>query len=335
MPAKYFERISEVDEFLQTYSDDRGQSNSNKTVCNCPFCLKHGETTMKPKLYYYKDTKTFYCFRCSTFASTPDSDISRVRDELSKIGNLVQYIPEFNEIQLQDFKSFEEDEDLVNYIKTRRHSYYIELMKFLQVKAFIKKEKSGHINKGLFFPFFIEGKAVYHQTRFIDDEYFLRYKTKKFDKIPYKIIDSVDSEEITLVEGVFDALGAYALRLPNPIAMLGKDLSEPVLYFIKKYIRLKVVYLALDDVDENFRLAKYLFQVLDDVRINICEFSSKDPDQTFIDGGKITNMIEYDPTSYHFIKKIRDTKRDDSNEVVKTSLEQMLIDKLSSSYTVA
>lgn len=294
--AKHREYVEDVKLFFDRY---KVSENNNTILCNCPFCLKYGENIMKPKLYYYKNTGSGYCFRCKTYMMTDKSnelDLLNPVEINTDLENDIINKPEWNKVIISDLVDFHNDPVAINYINNKRSPNYIELMKYLKVKSFHKTE-NFQIYHGILFPFFYNGECISYQIRFIDD-YKLRYRTKSHTKIPYKIIDSENCEYITLTEGIFDALGAYNLGLPSPIALLGKDVPNSVLWFLLQYKNLKGIYIALDEVKLSLEVAKELQKHFPDVEINILKFTNKDPDETYCKGGMISDMFKYTKNYY-------------------------------------
>lgn len=293
------EYIDDIDSFLAKYSV---KDDFNKVLCFCPFCLKHGEPNMKPKLYYYKETGTGYCFRCQTFIYTKDSQEQQLVSELRPLVEIPEddiiVKPEWNEINLTGLKLYTHNDRLVKYIDDKRTYKYHELLIYKQVMEY-NYIINGNTYLGLFFPFYYNGKPIYYQIRFLDHPY-LRYKTKKYDKILYKLIDSEEGNSITLCEGVFDVLGSYMLGLPEPVAVLGKVLSTSIIWFIQQYKNLKYVYIALDEYKDCVEMAKQLLKYVQNITIYLVIFQYKDADETYCKSGKIEKIIEYDPMKMRF-----------------------------------
>ena len=298
------EYIEDLAEFLDRYKVSESKKNY---VCNCPFCLKYGEPNMKPKLWIYKNTNTGYCFRCKTRVTSNLPLNIDLSEDLSETINLESEIiePEYNIVNLEGLYSYQFESNLVNYINTKRTVSYHDLLKYKNVMSYKYVGKDSQVIPGLFFPFYYNGNCIYYQIRFTE-EYHLRYLTKHGDKIPYKLIDSEDEEYITICEGVFDVLGAYALGLPAPVAVLGKTVSNSVLWFLLQYKNLKGIYFALDEIKDNFTLVRELRKYFPTVKMNIVKFSNKDADETFCKGGWITNIIEYNEDMYRLERSINE-----------------------------
>lgn len=323
--SKHREVVKDIDGFLSQYKHHEG---TDKIQCDCPFCIKYGEPSMKPTLNYYKNTGTMFCFRCDTFVFTSNSVInSRSEDDLTKL-LADDYEPVYSNVRIDELSDWSSDPDLIDYITNKRSINYKPILDYLNVKLFTKHVKfndNGQLvdkyDKGILLPFKHNGNFVSYQIRYLnriinDNE--LKWHTKKGDKILFRIEDSYSQDEISIGEGVFDAIGLWALGFKNPVGVLGKKIPQSVLYFLNQYKRIKVVNLCLDEVSINIEIARVVKHIYKNAKIFIWSFKSNgeelDPDEAYRKG-VAPSSFEYNTEDYFFFNKLNGVV----NNTVKTT----------------
>lgn len=253
------------------------------TIYYCPFCTKYGEPDSKPKFYYYHETESGYCFRCNTLltldedASFQDVSAERLAKVLQKTTAKLYTSSEVrlvDDVSLEGLQDFDTDPEILSYVFENRSPLYYELMKKNNCK---KITKNGY--KGILFPFYFDGKVRYYQIRYLNNP-LVRFYSSKTTKIPYFVNDDLESEELTLCEGIFSSYGLYYLGFKNPVAMLGKTITETNLTLLSEFKNLKVLNLAFDSQAINdliYNTLSYRFPML---TYNFITFKG-DPDEAF------------------------------------------------------
>lgn len=286
---------------LSNLPNDLVSEGVDKDCLLCPFCESHGEPSRKPTLYIYKDSMTGYCFRCKSFIYTSKTEYEHsLTNEIDKeFNNNLKCITSTNEVEydsihLDGLDPYESDEELVDYIKTQRSPSYHQLLVDLNCRSFSKKINQYYTNKGILFPFYIDGKVVSYQIRFINVEKRFRYYTKPGTKIPFRIEDNFNQDSITICEGVFDCLGYKCLGFPNPVAILASTINDSVGKILKNYSQVKNVFIGLDDLKlcyDLLPLVNGIFPLAQKFIIKLPD--GLDPDETFIKESKTgTNRVQ-------------------------------------------
>jgi DNA primase len=134
------------------------------------------------------------------------------------------------------------------------------------------------------FPFYYNDEIVRFQVRFINPKNSdKRYYTYPGSTIPYspnrvwkRFSKSVHS--ITLCEGVFDAIALLIMGYPNPIAILGNNLTDYHIFLLRRLVPQKII-LALDTGDLNYKIKKSLIKIPSVSESEEVLFNSKDPDE--------------------------------------------------------
>lgn len=312
--AKYKEVVRDIDGFISQYKHHEGP---DKIQCECPYCIKHGEPSMKPTLYYYKNTGTMYCFRCSTFVFTSNSVINHSsEDDLLKLLDN-SYEPTYSKVRIDELSNWFDDTDLVDYITTKRSINYKPLLDYLNVKLFTKHVKFNDggtlvdkYDKGILLPFMHNGDIISYQIRYLNrviNDTELKWHTKKGDKVLFRIEDNYSQHEISIGEGVFDAIGLWALGFKNPVGVLGKKVPQSILYFLNLYKDIRVVNLCLDEVKINIEIAKIVKHIYKNAKIYIWSFKKDgvecDPDEAYR-LGIAPSSFEYNTEDYFFFNKL-------------------------------
>lgn len=226
--------------------------------CLCPYCQQYGEPNSKPTLYVYPETMTCYCFRCHTYGF--DSRIKYLDDDIK----FRQFQRQLDVNTLDRIKypvidvshlPYADDEEYKDYFVTKRSEWYLPHIRDWGLRAIDFMD-----HKGILIPFYYEGMIGNYQIRYIDNSQ-QRYYTHQGVKLPYVIHGYRSNEnyrDITLVEGVMDAMAADIYGLPHPVAVLGSELPEHILEFITKLLKPQRIIYAFDEMKINLRLRQAL-----------------------------------------------------------------------------
>lgn len=213
--------------------------------CGCPICKEGKSWGRKKRLYYYPQTKTFYCFNCNeswtavywihlvsglSYDEIRDqNNISDFSVDVSKKMDISIFKPKISSLPI----------DSINIFDQTQSKFYKHNKWFLSVTDYIKKRKlDSAVNKSktyyisftdtihknrLVLPFMDNSqKIVYYQTRSLDGstpKYLGKYGS---DKTVFGI-DRIDSdfEYIFIFEGPIDSM-----FVKNGVAVAGLTLTN-------------------------------------------------------------------------------------------------------------
>jgi len=240
----------------------------------CPECKD--DRRDKRKLVVRLDDGRYHCWVCGTKGSNITRLISKFRPDLVQ-GLKVSLRKEKEEIQ-----------EVIEEIKLPSNSILLGSMahkdpdlkaslKYLKNRGLDKRDimrwralscSSGSFRRRIIIPSFdIDGKLNYYVARTIDAEIKMKYQNSRVSKeeIIFNEIDIDWSEEVVLVEGVFDAI-----KCPeNTIPILGSSLSTRSKLFkmIAKNQTPCIVSLDPDLKQKAFKLADLLASSGCDVKV--------------------------------------------------------------------
>ncbi|HEG8105028.1 TPA: hypothetical protein SFZ31_000457 [Campylobacter jejuni] len=287
---------SDLGSYLSSLGEPENKDTSKYFIYNCPYCVRCGEPTSKPKFYYYPDTRSGYCFRCGSRMMV-ESIFTR-NNNIYQTDNETEFKVEKHDlsrlpvISLEGLKLFHEDKQVLKYVKKERCKEYVKTLKSLPAYSI-----SRYGNLGILFPLRYGGKIRGYQIRYLKpDENGVRFYTSRGEKIPFRFDESLYHKEITLCEGVFSALGCKHLGLPNPIATLGKDLSSSVLQVLSEYSP-AMIYLAFDSLEINYKVYRTLRDMFRCRFTSIAFHNGDDPDSAFRSGRGMCacfELMDYD-----------------------------------------
>jgi hypothetical protein len=198
--------------------------------CGCPICKEGKSWGKKKRLYYYPNTKTFYCFNCSKSwtaknwihivtgrsyqeidCNGKDSDISidissNQFNELKKHNKRVlpfDYINIYDDIQQKFYSNNIKFKNITQYIKNRRLDTAIN-----RPKTFYTTFNDFFFKNRLIIPFYdVDDKISFYQGRAINNEipkYLGQFDT---DKTLYGINNiKHELDYIFILEGPIDAM---------------------------------------------------------------------------------------------------------------------------------
>lgn len=250
----------------------------------CPFCLeKRGKKDTKGKFYFDRIKKIGYCFLCESVGvlNIENKNLSEYKLELviSSIINKFNNSFKNDEITFQIMqidKIFDNlDKNSKEYLISRL-SLYEELFDILPMFS---------CSEGVIFPIYYNNECISYIIRYFNNckmKYYIGTSTK-FIYSPNNIfVNKNKVEEITIVEGVFDSIGAILNGYKNPIAILGKTVTEYQINFIRKLCpNIINIYLDKYELSNNLKLKiKNKFPFIS--KINIIKSFGDDPEEIYI-----------------------------------------------------
>lgn len=250
---------------------------------NCPWCVEKGHREHNDgKFYWSKKKQIGFCFRCNTVGVLDDGrDYSEIQLDWM-IKNLMKdeesiSIEDMNLPAIQYDKMFDElDEEGIEYLDARVPFYSM----FSDVLEFRVSPKVG-----VAVPIYYKNKIISYNLRFYNPTNGRKYyipEGMKFLYSPTRVFDSGKSlQEITLVEGYFDALGALVDGKPNPIAIFGKTLTDFQISMLRTACPVKIN-IYLDEAKLSWKLYWELKGKLPTVsKIEIIPTLKYDPEERF------------------------------------------------------
>lgn len=246
----------------------------------CPMCPeKRGKLDKEGKFYWNVLKNAGYCFKCGTSFFPEGSERQRLSKEEVEWNRMIDAwerrlnpnsIFEGLEFPKEVPFSFPElTQDLMRYLK-RRNPFLIPLIPCLGIRAWKGQDT------GVVLPFFYNQKICGFQSRFVtkrgmpltpEDRKYYTSPGVKPPYCPFHIFSDFktvgDSNEITLCEGVFDAIALAVMGMPNPIAVLGDKLTPLQMWDIRHLSPvITKVYICLDDVPRSEKVGNLVKKFL-------------------------------------------------------------------------
>lgn len=282
---------------------------------SCPSCNHH-----KKKLSVNVDKDKFQCWICGFSGSSLASIVKnygnhRDKKEWLEIGESVDINDFYKIFEQEDAEQDQEIELPQEYVCLAKHDVPLSArlaLKYLNTRGITRKDiclnkigycTSGEYARRIIIPSFNhEGKINYFVARTYGDD-FLRYKNPKVSRdIIFNDLHINWSDDIVLVEGVFDAVRAGY----NAIPLLGSSLNNKSMLFNKIIRNNSVVYLSLDPdarIKEN-KIAIELMKYGVDVR-RICISGYEDvadmPRAVFADRKKASRSIDREECMLEYV----------------------------------
>ena len=247
---------------------------------NCPICPeKRGKEDLVGKLYFNRVKQKGYCFLCHSSVYPESSDGDRFdRDEVEwrrAIDSLLRRFPDaiYDDVEFPGEVHFDFPElspDLLHYLKNR-NPFLLPLRECLGLRAWRGRDT------GIVIPFLYREKICKFQCRFVtrrgeplDKSDKMKYYTSPGPKplySPFHIFGDFKgvgkADELTIAEGVFDAIALAILGFPNPCALLGDHLSPLQMWDIRHLTPVvRKVSLCLDDMERNSAIEKVIRKFL-------------------------------------------------------------------------
>jgi hypothetical protein len=233
----------------------------------CPNCEdKRGKPDREGKLYYNIVKHKGWCHKCHTafYPENVNSSIDYSELEWERVcktflGNFPCAKLENLEVPKEvSFRFPELTRELITYLKGR-NPFLVSLKDYLAFRGWKGQDT------GVVIPFFYRGRICKFQTRFLSrkDPKRGKYYTSEGPKIlysPMHIFNSfrlVRSDEITIAEGVFDAIALAIIGFPNPVALLGDTLTLLQINDLRYLTPMATkAYICLDDYERSLEVAK-------------------------------------------------------------------------------
>lgn len=265
-------------------------------IYKCPYCLDReiANKVLDPKpdnhgkLYAYKDRSSAICFRCNTVIIvgwTADDAIDKLaeafKSEQEEI--LVENLPEIN---LDSYECASKIPEAMAYLKSRHKGFNESNVSRLGLKWFCKDSKvktlEGWVDftkKGIICPFKADGIIKSFQIRFLNMDKKSRFYTMDGVKLIYSITKIPIDSEISICEGVYDAIALFMMGFPNPVAILGSTFSQFQADQLRSVLPTRVN-LCMDSIALNKELAKDIRRKLPSVTDkNFYNFKNQDPEE--------------------------------------------------------
>lgn len=250
----------------------------------CPFCRnKRGDAYFSAgKLYYDIKLNVGLCQQCNTVVFPKDSN--EIKEDVKELNLAInttlntldtRRIIEISPLKL-DFDKV--DSNILIYLK-KRNPLLINLYKLLNFKKW-----SGS-RLGVIIPFFSGEDVLKIQVRFIDNKlpkYWTAPGVKPFYS-PCRLKNNLlENREITLCEGVFDAIALKIMGYSNPIACLGSTLTKYQLFQIRKLLPERCT-VIMDKVSLGYNVKTQLRQEVRSLSSCVVDsFGKHDPEEYLV-----------------------------------------------------
>lgn len=258
-------------------------SNSTHDIYYCPFCfdVRDKEDT-KGKFYFQREKRIGYCFLCESVGVLDEvnREISDIELEVVlssfKSKNTKKDLLSFNKQVINISKMFKPLDNVGKNYLINRLPIYEDLFEVLPMYS---------ADSGVVFPVYFENKCVSYTIRNFTGKmkYFIGSSIKYFYSPNNIFTYGKNISEITLVEGVFDSLGAILNGYKNPIAMFGKDLSPFQIQLIRSICPNKIN-IYLDDLSLSWKLyhkIKKEFPLIG--KFEVIKSFGNDPEEIYIE----------------------------------------------------
>lgn len=282
-------------------------SNNTHDQYDCPYCLSvRGHADDDGRFYWDRSKLIGWCHKCETVGILKsDKDVNKFRLELAinsirKLLDSTYLVPNFTFSEIPYHETFDElDNQAIEYLDSRV-PFYSMLKDYFEFRC---------LDTGVTVPIYFQGKIVSYNLRFYSPKGKMKYfipNGAKFLYSPTRVFDGKLHQEITLVEGVFDAIGALLDNKPNPVAVFGVHLTDLQKYMIRSCMPSKInIYLddwelsrkLLDKVRGNFPTCS---------RVEVIPSWGDDPEEIFKKRVGRMNDIELDDLSKRIELLVRD-----------------------------
>jgi len=260
----------------------------------CPVCPdKRGKPDTKGKMYFNVVKMKGYCFLCHTAFVTEDKQREKDEIEWNKLVDAISRgVPNsiFETLEFPAPVHFDFPlltADLIRYLKGR-NPFLLPLIDVLGIHAWKGRDT------GVVLPFAYKGAVCKYQCRFNKrlKPDAPKYYTSEGPKILYSPMHIFNdfhpilSEEITICEGVFDAIALCIMGFHNPVAVLGDKLTPLQIHDIR-YLTPPItrITISLDDLGrcrEIERIVKKFLPCVETTEI-LCGWAPfKDPEEWLV-----------------------------------------------------
>ena len=241
----------------------------------CPFCslpeLTIGYSDQRRRKLW-TDGYTGWCFRCDRVFLNPREETDST--ELSEI-NLSFNIKNFDvkELSSDTFDAFQPlNDEGFNYLQSRGNP--------ILSKQFCDAIGFKSVKNGVVIPFYLEGRLVYYEIRFIKVVNQRRY-WKPPGLTPVYIPLMINPSKFILVEGPFDAY-ATLLLYPEytPVAVTGSRISLNQLKYLSERFNPESILIYMDDTGKSIKNREFIKRNwLGSYDIDIIESDGTDPEE--------------------------------------------------------
>lgn len=221
---------------------EKVNENNTHIIFKCPFCKEKGKSEdIHGKMYFSKEKQISYCFRCTTVGILDeDKDVSEYDFDFA-IRNLESKYKESEEIDhifssIQYEKMYDPiDQEAIDYLDNRcpLYSSFADKLRF-RISPTI----------GVTVPIQYWGKDISYNLRFYKPNGKMKYYIPNGVKYVYSpnnvFCEKGRYQEITLVEGYFDAIGALLDGYKNPIALFGLSITPLQIEMIRSISPVKI-----------------------------------------------------------------------------------------------
>lgn len=257
----------------------RHLNTQDSIICFCPECInKVGKEDTSGKLYIKKDFSVGWCFRCKTVFINDDVSIDKNSIDFLSIENTVffknkiEFLSEkiLKELFKNEYKQVPVFCSDLDYLNDSQFRYLSNRNPYLPILASSLGFKGFHGNySGIFIPFLYKEKICKYQIRYLNNPK-LRYYTSPGTIIPYSPkhilynLKPCSVKEITVCEGVFDAISLEIMGYKNVFAILGSYINKTSIEIIRNFLP-ETIYLAMDSIKLNFLIKNQLKRALPSV----------------------------------------------------------------------
>jgi hypothetical protein len=272
----------DLEDYVESLQEDSFDESEEEIICQCPYCLTAYHTDPsytkpyeKKKLYVKKDYSVGYCHRCgSTYIHVSEKIETKV-----DIDGVVNLSKEFKLVKLEGgswsldlYKELPEfTQEGYDYLVNRRHKYFKDLYKILEIKF---------LGANPVVPFKYKGELIYYQIKNVDG-YFgkLPYFTPPIKYKPAYIIENGANKKFVICEGVYDCISCLILYPDRtPFAVLGSDMTDYQIQMLRSYVPEDIL-IQMDTTDLSIKVKNRLSKVINYAKIGIVKSNGKDPEE--------------------------------------------------------
>lgn len=255
-------------------------------ICLCPECKnKLDKPDLKGKLYFSIKKKVGLCFRCNTvfYPIEDEEDKNNNKDIRDLQNNIEKYLNKNSIVDDEDTFSpvalkFEKlNRTLLEYLNNR-NPLILSILDMLGLGGWYGKDT------GVVTPFIYNGNVIKFQVRYItrekgDNEYYTM-PGPKYLYSPFHTSTKLFTERtISICEGTYDAIALAIMGYPNPLAILGKCITQVQLSQIRKMVPYNC-WILLDEKKLGYGILKQLKSEIGSIsEYIVSDFNGPDPEE--------------------------------------------------------
>lgn len=233
-------------------------------------------------MYYDIELKIGLCQQCNTVVFPKESDnIQEDKKDLNvAVNTTLTFLNKDKATKISPMKlDFDKvDSTILAYLK-KRNPLLVNLCNLLNFKKW-----SGS-RLGVVVPFYSGKDVLKIQVRFVDDR-LPKYWTSPGVKpiySPRRLKNSLlKNREITICEGVFDAIALKIMGYSNPIACLGSTLTKYQIYQIRRFLPERCT-IIMDEVKLGYGVKTQLRQEIKSLSLCVVDsFGKYDPEEYLV-----------------------------------------------------